>query len=271
MTALWLPRPARRIVVVMDITNSTVFMPGATSGIGLALALRLQQAGSTVVVGGRRQALLDSIAAEHGLDTVQVDVADAESIQQAAETVLAAHPALDTLVTMSGIMRNEDLRDPAHISDAVEIVETNLVGTIRLIDAFLPHLLGRPSATVMTVSSGLAFVPLTATPTYSATKAGVHAYTQALRQQLVGSSVEVLEPRAAGRRHRPDGWAGLRRDAARGVHRRGRRPDRVRCGSGDPGAERPAAAVGRARRQPPADPRDDGFARALTHSTRPDM
>lgn len=193
MTALWLPRPARRIVVVMDITNSTVFMPGATSGIGLALALRLQQAGSTVVVGGRRQALLDSIAAEHGLDTVQVDVADAESIQQAAETVLAAHPALDTLVTMSGIMRNEDLRDPAHISDAVEIVETNLVGTIRLIDAFLPHLLGRPSATVMTVSSGLAFVPLTATPTYSATKAGVHAYTQALRQQLVGSSVEVLE------------------------------------------------------------------------------
>ncbi|PZE83381.1 SDR family oxidoreductase [Curtobacterium sp. MCBD17_032] len=177
----------------MDTTNSTVFIPGATSGIGLALALRLQAAGSTVVIGGRRQALLDSLAEEHGLGTVQVDVADADSIRAAADQVLAAHPGLDTLVTMSGIMRNEDLRDPGHIEDAIETIQTNLVGTIRLIDAFLPHLLTRPAATVMTVSSGLAFVPLTATPTYSATKAGVHSYTQALRQQLAGTTVEVLE------------------------------------------------------------------------------
>ncbi|PYY33570.1 oxidoreductase [Curtobacterium sp. MCJR17_055] len=177
----------------MDTTNSTVFIPGATSGIGLTLALRLQAAGSTVVIGGRRQALLDSLAEEHGLGTVQIDVADADSIRAAADQVLAAHPGLDTLVTMSGIMRNEDLRDPGHIEDALETIQTNLVGTIRLIDAFLPHLLTRPAATVMTVSSGLAFVPLTATPTYSATKAGVHSYTQALRQQLVGTAVEVLE------------------------------------------------------------------------------
>ena len=193
MDEVWLPRAVESIVVVMDITNSTVFIPGATSGIGLALALRLQQAGSTVVIGGRRQALLDSLAAEHGLGTVQVDVADADSIGTAAATVLAEHPELDTLVTMSGIMRNEDLRDPGHIDHALETIQTNLVGTIRLIDAFLPHLLTRPAATVMTVSSGLAFVPLTATPTYSATKAGVHSYTQALRQQLVGTSVSVLE------------------------------------------------------------------------------
>lgn len=193
MCGLWMRRHGAGIVVVMDTTNSTVFIPGATSGIGLTLALRLQAAGSTVVIGGRRQALLDSLAEEHGLGTVQIDVADADSIRAAADQVLAAHPGLDTLVTMSGIMRNEDLRDPGHIEDALETIQTNLVGTIRLIDAFLPHLLTRPAATVMTVSSGLAFVPLTATPTYSATKAGVHSYTQALRQQLVGTAVEVLE------------------------------------------------------------------------------
>ncbi|WP_349775051.1 SDR family NAD(P)-dependent oxidoreductase [Curtobacterium sp. MCSS17_015] len=193
MTALWFDPPGRRIVVVMDTTNSTVFIPGATSGIGLALALRLQAAGSTVVVGGRRQALLDSLSEEHGFDTVQVNVADADSIRQAADSVLGTHPELDTLVTMSGIMRNEDLRDPGHMRDAIETIQTNLVGTIRLIDAFLPHLLARPAATIMTVTSGLAFVPLTATPTYNATKAGVHSYTQALRQQLVGTSVSVLE------------------------------------------------------------------------------
>ena len=193
MSALWLSPRRTRIVVDMDITNSTVFIPGATSGLGLALAQRLQAAGSTVVIGGRRAALLSSLHDEYGFGTVEIDVSDAASITAAAASVLDAYPSLDTLVTMSGIMRNEDLRSPAHIDDALATIETNLVGTIRLINAFLPHLLTRPAATVVTVSSGLAFVPLTATPTYSATKAGVHAYTEALRQQLVGSSVSVLE------------------------------------------------------------------------------
>ncbi|PZF58385.1 oxidoreductase [Curtobacterium sp. MCSS17_008] len=177
----------------MDTTNSTVFISGATSGLGLALAQRLRAAGSTVVIGGRRQDRLDALAAEHGFGTATIDVADAQSIATAAADVTARYPELDTVVTMSGIMRNEDLRDPGHIDDALETVRTNLVGTIRLIDAFLPHLLSRPAATLITVSSGLAFVPLTATPTYNATKAAVHSYTQALRQQLTGSSVSVLE------------------------------------------------------------------------------
>ncbi|WP_144765700.1 SDR family oxidoreductase [Curtobacterium sp. 9128] len=177
----------------MDITNATVVIPGATSGIGLGLALRLQQAGSTVVIGGRRRARLDALAAEHGFDTVELDVTDPGSIAAAAASVTAAHPELDTLITMSGIMRGEDLRSPEHIDDAVATVETNLLGTIRLIDAFLPHLLTRSASTVMTVSSGLAFTPLAATPTYSATKAAVHSYTMSLRQQLTGSPVSVLE------------------------------------------------------------------------------
>ncbi|SDQ61539.1 Short-chain dehydrogenase involved in D-alanine esterification of teichoic acids [Curtobacterium sp. UNCCL20] len=193
MTGLWMGPGHTGIVVVMDITTSTVFIPGATSGLGLALAQRLQAAGSTVVIGGRRASRLASLREAFGFGTVEVDVSDADSIAAAATTVLAEYPALDTLVTMSGIMRNEDLRSPDHIDDALDTIQTNLVGTIRLIDAFLPHLLTRPSATVITVSSGLAFVPLTATPTYSATKAGVHAYTEALRQQLVGTPVSVLE------------------------------------------------------------------------------
>ncbi len=193
MSALWFHGRAGRIVEDMDITNATVFIPGATSGIGLGLALRLQAAGSTVVIGGRREALLDTLREEHGFDTVVVDVADPASIASAADTVLTAHPTLDSVVTMSGIMRTEDLRDPGHVETAVATIETNLLGTIRLVDAFLPHLLTRPAATLVTVSSGLAFTPLAATPTYSATKAAVHSYTQSLRQQLVGSSVTVLE------------------------------------------------------------------------------
>ncbi len=110
MTGLWMLLERRTTVVDMDITNSTVFIPGATSGIGLGLALRLQAAGSTVVIGGRRQSLLDSLAAEHGFGTVQLDVTDPASITAAAAAVTEAYPALDALITMSGIMRTEDLR-----------------------------------------------------------------------------------------------------------------------------------------------------------------
>jgi uncharacterized oxidoreductase len=179
----------------MDITASTVFIPGATSGIGLALARRLRDAGSTVVIGGRRTALLAELAVSDGFDTVEIDVADPASITAAATTVLERHPSLDALVTMSGIMLAERLDDPAHIDAAVATIDTNLLGTIRLVDAFLPHLLTRPSATVITVTSGLAFTPLPITPTYNATKAAIHSYTLSLRAQLAGAgaSVEVLE------------------------------------------------------------------------------
>ncbi len=113
MTASWRHRCPGSIVDGMDTTNSTVFISGATSGLGLALAQRLQAAGSTVVIGGRRQDRLDALAAEHGFGTVAIDVADADSIAAAATDVIARYPELDTVVTMSGIMRNEDLRDRA--------------------------------------------------------------------------------------------------------------------------------------------------------------
>jgi uncharacterized oxidoreductase len=59
--------------------------------------------------------------------------------------------------------------------------------------ALLPHLLNQPKAAIMTVSSGLAFVPLAITPTYCATKAAIHSYTQSLRYQLRDTGVQVLE------------------------------------------------------------------------------
>lgn len=179
----------------MNITENTVFIPGATSGIGLALAERLHAAGNTVIVGGRRQALLDEIAATHpGIDTVRVDTADATSVADAAGEVLARHPHLNVLVTMAGIMRVEDWTTGTDVlASAEEVVTTNVLGPLRLIAAFVPHLLRQRDATIMTVSSGLAFVPLRVTPTYNATKAAIHMFSETLRLQLEGTSVSVLE------------------------------------------------------------------------------
>ncbi|GAA5192306.1 SDR family NAD(P)-dependent oxidoreductase [Rugosimonospora acidiphila] len=176
----------------MNITNRTVFIAGATSGIGLELARRFAAAGSTVIVGGRRTDLLDQIGAE-GFATVAIDVTDQASIDRARDTVLDAHPDLDTIMTMSGVMIPEDLRDPAHFTVAEKSIDTNLLGTIRVIDAFTPHLIARGAGTIITVTSGIGFLPFPVMPSYAASKAGVHAYSEALRAQLDGTGVEVAE------------------------------------------------------------------------------
>ncbi|GAA4489515.1 SDR family oxidoreductase [Microbacterium panaciterrae] len=177
----------------MNISGNTIFIPGATSGIGLALALRLQAAGNTVVIGGRRTDLLAQLRAEHGFDVVRIDTSDAESIRSASADVIAAHPDLNTLIAMAGIMRVEDWHGDGFLADAEEIVTTNLLGPIRLIAAFIAHLQTRPDATIVTVSSGLAHTPLRVTPTYNATKAAIHLLSESIRLQLADTSVAVLE------------------------------------------------------------------------------
>ncbi len=178
----------------MRTSGNTIFLTGGTSGIGLGLALRWQEAGNTVIVAGRRTELLERITAEHpGIGAVRLDVADPASIAAAFHEVTSRWPEVDVLVNMAGIMAREDLRTGADLATAEATVATNLLGPIRLQAAFVPYLLTRPSAVVMNVSSGLAFVPRPATPTYSATKAALHSLTVSLRQQLAGTTVQVIE------------------------------------------------------------------------------
>jgi short-subunit dehydrogenase involved in D-alanine esterification of teichoic acids len=178
----------------MKLTGNTVFLTGATSGIGLGLALRLHDLGNKVIIGGRRKDLLDRIAAEHqGIETVPLDVADPARIAEVVDEVTRAHPELNVVATVAGIMLPERLLDPAHLATAEATVATNLLGTIRVLSAFLPFLAEQEDAAVITVSSGLAFVPLPLTPTYAATKAAIHSYTESLRVQLAGTPVRVFE------------------------------------------------------------------------------
>jgi uncharacterized oxidoreductase len=188
LVAVWRPEQEQ----AMDISNRTVFIAGATSGIGLELARRFAAAGSAVIVGGRRTDLLDKLSAE-GFATVPIDVTDADCIDRARDTILNRHPGLDTIVTMAGTGIPEDLRDPAHFSAAQQTIATNLLGTIRVIDAFTPHLIARGAGTIITVSSGIGFLPFPVMPTYAASKAAVHAYSEALRAQLDGTGVDVSE------------------------------------------------------------------------------
>jgi len=180
----------------MKMTGNTILITGGTSGIGLGLALRLHEAGNKVIVAGRRKELLDEITAGHpGIDALVLDVADPDSIARARETVAASHPGLNILVNNAGIQLLESVLDPAGLQVAEDHVATNLLGTIRMTYAFLPLLVGKDDAVVVNVTSALAFVPLPITPTYNATKAALHSFSESLRIQLAGADagVQVIE------------------------------------------------------------------------------
>lgn len=177
----------------MQLKGNTILITGGGSGIGRALAEAFQSEGNQVIISGRRKdALEKTVAANPGMRSAVLDVADIADIRRFAEQVKRDYPALNVVIHNAGIMKTESLAK-GQVEDAEAIVATNLLGTIRLNAALLPSLLTKPHATIMTVSSGLAFVPLAITPTYCATKAAIHSYTQSLRYQLRETSVKVLE------------------------------------------------------------------------------
>jgi uncharacterized oxidoreductase len=179
----------------MKTTDNTILITGGGSGIGRGLAEAFHRLGNQVIIAGRGQKTLDeTIAANPGMKSVTLDVSDPKSIQSFAAQVTKDYPSLNVLINNAGIMGPENLLDTSNdLSTAEKTVATNLLGPIRLTAALLPSLRKQPRATIMNVSSGLAFVPFAVTPTYCATKAAIHSYTQSLRYQLKSTKVEVID------------------------------------------------------------------------------
>jgi uncharacterized oxidoreductase len=177
----------------MKTTGNTILITGGGSGIGEALAQRFHDLGNVVIVAGRRREALESaIAGRANMHAVALDVESAEGVAAFAEEVLERFPDLNVLVNNAGIMRYERLDRARDLADAEATITTNLLGPIRLIDAFVEHLVAKGDGAIVNLTSGLAFVPLPGTATYNATKAALHSYTQSLRAQLEGR-VEVIE------------------------------------------------------------------------------
>lgn len=179
----------------MNLSANTILITGGTSGIGLELALQFQARDNTVIVTGRDQAKLDRLAQQHPLlQTIQSDVSRPEAIQSLYTEVTRRFPKLNILINNAGIMRKINLHTVASgEDDLVREIETNLLGPIRMVQQFLPHLRARPTAAIVNVSSGLAFTPFPIAPIYGATKAGLHSFTQSLRVQLRNTHIKVFE------------------------------------------------------------------------------
>ncbi len=177
----------------MNISGNTILITGGGSGIGRGLAEALHALGNQVAIAGRRKQVLDETTeANPGMKSAIFNIDDAASIHDFAAQIEKDYPALNVVIQNAGIMRPENLKSP-NLADAEAIITTNLLGPMRLNAALLPLLQKQVHSTIITVTSGLAFVPLTVTPTYCATKAAIHSYTQSLRYQLRDTKVEVLE------------------------------------------------------------------------------
>jgi uncharacterized oxidoreductase len=178
----------------MQITGNTILITGGGTGIGLGLAKAFHELGNKVIISGRRRSVLDELAKQyHGMGTYAFDVQRPEEIKKFSEWLRSNHPDLNVLINNAGIQREENFQEIKNTDDMEAIVATNLLGPLRMTAALLPGLLGQPHATVMNVSSGLGFVPMANTPTYCATKAAIHSYTQSLRYQLKKTKVQVIE------------------------------------------------------------------------------
>ncbi len=174
-------------------TGNTILLTGGSSGIGRALAQRFYDLGNDVIVTGRRHAALEeTLAGRERMRAVLLDIADQEAIRDFVRHLSSTGSKINVLINNAGIMPLEDVSGPRDLADAKLVIETNLLGPIRLIDKLLPQLVSQPDPVIINVTSGLAFQPTTRAPTYSATKAALHSYTVSLRIALKGT-IEVIE------------------------------------------------------------------------------
>lgn len=179
----------------MDLKNSTILITGGTSGIGLELVKQLTEQGANIIITGRKiDGLKETKKLFPNVATFQSDVSNPKDIEQLYRDVTTQFPELNIIINNAGLMRLIDLQDTTlDLENINREVMTNLSGSIQMVHQFLPHLTKQKSAAIVNVSSGIAFMPYSVAPIYSATKAGVRAYTQALRLQLENTNVKVFE------------------------------------------------------------------------------
>lgn len=184
----------------MNRAGNTIFITGASSGIGRALAHRWHDLGNKVIVAGRRRdALEETVEGRPGMMFYELDVDVSDAITSVTRRLVAEHPDLNILVSCAGISGAEDPTTARNLSRAEKMVETNFLAPVRVIDALVDHLKGRPAAAIVVVSSGTGFVPYPAAPTYSASKAALHSYTVSLRALLRDTLqvIEIIPPQVA--------------------------------------------------------------------------
>jgi len=175
----------------MKIANNKILITGGATGIGLGLAERFVQEKNSVIICGRRESALKEAAKKFpSVITRQCDLGIAEEREKLFAWIATNHPDLNVLINNAGIQQWMSINDENFYSRADEEITTNIEAPLHLTSLFIKL---KSLHTIMNVTSGLSFVPLTKTPVYSATKAFFHSFTLSLRHLLKPKGIEVIE------------------------------------------------------------------------------
>jgi len=183
----------------MQLENNTILITGGTSGFGLEFATKLIALGNNVIITGRNaQKLQETKQKLPAVHTIQSDVSKAEDIVRLHDQVVREFPDLNILINNAGEMRKLSLQQKHDLHDITREIEINLMGPMRMVQQFLPHLKKQNTAAIMNVTSGIALMVFPLSPIYSASKSGLRAYTQALRVQVKNTRIKVFDLVAPG-------------------------------------------------------------------------
>ena len=181
---------------LMKVANKVIVVTGAGSGMGRELVLALLRKGARIAAVDLNEETLEetiALAGQNGdkVSSHMVNVSDRQAVEALPSAVIAAHGAVDGIINNAGIIqpfvRLNDLQ-----YDAIErVLNVNLYGVIYMTKAFLPHLLTRPAAHIVNVSSMGGFFPVPGQSLYGASKAGVKLLTEGLYAELLETNVRV--------------------------------------------------------------------------------
>lgn len=179
----------------MKIQGNTVLITGGATGIGFALAEAFLKEGNTVIICGRRlEKLLEAQKKHPELHIRACDVACESGRNELLEWAKTNFPDLNVLVNNAGIQRDIDFyRGADDLLSGESEIRVNLEAPVYLTALFVPFLAGKRDASIINVSSGLAFRPTPSMPVYCATKAGLHMFCLSLRPQLQEKGIRVFE------------------------------------------------------------------------------
>ena len=175
----------------MQLSGKVALVTGGTDGIGAQLIRQLRDKGATVITSGRDPARIAATQAA-GFDVIAADLSSAQGVDALLGGL--GDRAIDLLVNNAGMGADYDFRDGRpDMAETERGLFLNLHAPIHLITRLIPVLRARPEATIVNVTSGLAIAPRAGGPIYCATKAGLRSYTQAIRAQLAGTKITVIE------------------------------------------------------------------------------
>jgi uncharacterized oxidoreductase len=175
----------------MELTNNKILITGGASGIGLGLTARFINEGNTVIICGRRESVLKEVADKFPSVITRVCDLSIETERTALfEWVSENHSDLNVLVNNAGVQKWMTITDESFFKNAKEEIATNIEAPLHLTSLFANL---KSLKTIINVTSGLAYVPFTKVPIYSATKAFFHSFTLSSRQLLKQKNIEVIE------------------------------------------------------------------------------